>query len=302
MFNFEREQKTFSIKGIKIGGQPGERATVLIGTIFYPKQLKELGKEERKKVENLILKQIEMEELTKKIGLVDVFIGGEDDVRRNIDFFINISDRPFLIDSPDPKVIETAVNYVNEIGIIDRVICNSINIGTVERCEKLEGLKSAILLLYNPKDLTTEGRLSLLENGGGIINKGLIEIATEIGIENILLDPAITPFEHSVGEALRSLVVLKAKYCYPVGCSIHNLVASWLWLKRYEDKKKIFDICSIGSNAIPQLLGSDFILYGPIEKADKIFPYSAMVDIILSEASDYFGIKSQKEHPRWSLR
>jgi tetrahydromethanopterin S-methyltransferase subunit H len=35
MFRFEREQIVFDIAGVKVGGQPGEYPTVLIGSIFY---------------------------------------------------------------------------------------------------------------------------------------------------------------------------------------------------------------------------------------------------------------------------
>ena len=35
LFRFERKQEVFDIGGIKIGGQPGELPTVLVGSIFY---------------------------------------------------------------------------------------------------------------------------------------------------------------------------------------------------------------------------------------------------------------------------
>ena len=35
MFKFEREQQIFNIAGVKVGGQPGQLPTVLIGSIFY---------------------------------------------------------------------------------------------------------------------------------------------------------------------------------------------------------------------------------------------------------------------------
>jgi len=35
MVKFEKKQEVFTIHNFKIGGQPGEFPTVLIGTIFY---------------------------------------------------------------------------------------------------------------------------------------------------------------------------------------------------------------------------------------------------------------------------
>jgi len=37
VFKFEKEQNIFDIAGVKIGGQPGQLPTVLIGSIFYHK-------------------------------------------------------------------------------------------------------------------------------------------------------------------------------------------------------------------------------------------------------------------------
>jgi len=37
MQRFSREQKVYSIGGIQIGGHPGEKPTVLIGSIFFSK-------------------------------------------------------------------------------------------------------------------------------------------------------------------------------------------------------------------------------------------------------------------------
>ena len=38
MFKFDKEQKIFEISTVKIGGQPGQLPTVMIGSIFYHKQ------------------------------------------------------------------------------------------------------------------------------------------------------------------------------------------------------------------------------------------------------------------------
>jgi tetrahydromethanopterin S-methyltransferase subunit H len=35
LFRFEKEQKIFEVGGVKIGGQPGELPTVLIGSLFH---------------------------------------------------------------------------------------------------------------------------------------------------------------------------------------------------------------------------------------------------------------------------
>ncbi|MEM2691768.1 MAG: tetrahydromethanopterin S-methyltransferase subunit H, partial [Candidatus Bathyarchaeia archaeon] len=46
MFKFEKEQKIFEIANVKVGGQPGQLPTLLIGSIFYHKH--KIVKDERK--------------------------------------------------------------------------------------------------------------------------------------------------------------------------------------------------------------------------------------------------------------
>jgi tetrahydromethanopterin S-methyltransferase subunit H len=35
LFKFSAQQQVYDIKGVKIGGQPGQYPTVMIGSIFY---------------------------------------------------------------------------------------------------------------------------------------------------------------------------------------------------------------------------------------------------------------------------
>jgi tetrahydromethanopterin S-methyltransferase subunit H len=35
MFNYSVNQKTYNINGIKIGGEPGEVPTLMVGSMFY---------------------------------------------------------------------------------------------------------------------------------------------------------------------------------------------------------------------------------------------------------------------------
>jgi tetrahydromethanopterin S-methyltransferase subunit H len=46
-----------------------------------------------------------------------------------------------------------------------------------------------------------------------------------------------------------------------------------------------------------QLSAGDFVLYGPIENAEFIFPVAAMADIMVAEAVRDFDIWPAPEHP-----
>jgi tetrahydromethanopterin S-methyltransferase subunit H len=49
---------------------------------------------------------------------------------------------------------------------------------------------------------------------------------------------------------------------------------------------------------VPQILGSNFQLFGPIENTNTVFPATAMTDIILAENAKELGLEIEDEnHP-----
>jgi len=323
MFSFSTEQKVFDIHGVPFGGQPGQHPTVLFGTIFYGKQFREFGSTRQERAEKLLAVNEEMGDLTGNPPVVDIFIDREEDIRRNIEFVMDhISDRrPFAVDIPEAGIRMSTLRYLADAGLLERTIYNSVNLGLIP--EEFELLKKntpagAILLGYNPKDFSADGRVDILETGAGMIEKGIMDYADEAGIEGKLLDTGAVPFGHNAAETIRAVPVMKNKWGMPVGSSFHNTVESWSWLKKYrknglhgngfedDSEKKIahdvYRLCDIASNGLVTLYGGSFVLYGPIENAQLAFPYVAMVDKIVSEgAEDYFGIVPAEGHPRLKL-
>jgi len=55
----------------------------------------------------------------------------------------------------------------------------------------------------------------------------------------------------------------------------------------------------IGTNLVAQIAGSDYLLYGPIENVNQIFPAVAMVDIMLGETAKDLGVEiaDLENHP-----
>jgi len=311
MFSFSTEQHVYEIGAIKFGGQPGENPTALFGTIFYGKQFKQFGEDKRKKAEDLIRTHEEMGELTGNPAIIDIFIEKVEDIRRNIEFVVrNTADTmPFSVDVPEASVRIATLQYLEEVGLLHRTIYNSLNLGLTP--DEFELLKDnppagAILLGYNPKDFSADGRVEILESGAGIMEKGIMAYADEAGIETRLLDTAAVPFGHNAAETIRAIPVFKNKWGMPVGCSFHNTVESWKWLRHHKKEEKlsneVYRVCDIGSNGLVILFGASFVLYGPIENAGLAFPYVAMVDKIVSEgAEDYFGVIPSEGHPRLRL-
>ena len=305
MFKFQKEQEIVNIAGVKVGGQPGELPTVLAGTIFYDKHeiVEDVAKGlfDRNAAEELINLQEASSEETGNPHIIHIFGTTPKSITRYIDFVTEISEAPFLIDSPEGAVRSHAAEYVSEIGLADRAIYNSINL-SINASEiealALSDIDSSIILGFNAMDSTLQGRMELLENGAGLLEEGLLSIADSCGIVNKLIDPSITPIGNGAGVALRMTITAKAKWGHPTGSGIHNAPSAWNWLNRKKEKNPIlYKICDIGSTCLQQAAAGDFILYGPIEYAPYVFPMAAMSDIMIAEAVADLDIEPASRHP-----
>ena len=295
-----------NISGVRFGGQPGEFPTVLAGTIFYQGhkivQDEDQGLFNRAKAEELVVRQAELSEETGNPALLHVYSRTTKAFERYLAFVEEVWSGPFIIDSADPSVRVAAAGLVSELGYADKAIYNSISLATNSSEEKAirdSEIDSAILLAYNPAEPGVDGSIKVLETGGSVREKGLIPLSRDLGIVNLLIDPGVVPLGSGAGAALRFSVVAKAKYGLPVGSGIHNAVSSWPWLKgrSLQDKR----CCDAAATAMQQLAGGDFLLYGPIENADFIFPVAAMADIMIAEAVRDMDIWPAAEHPVYRL-
>ena len=104
------------------------------------------------------------------------------------------------------------------------------------------------------------------------------------------------PLGSGAGNALRFSVVAKARLGLPVGSDIQpNAVSSWPWLRGEGPTAR--KGCDAAGRRQQLLAGADFLLYGPIENADLIFPAAAMADILIAEAVADLDIWPAAEHP-----
>ena len=208
----------------------------------------------------------------------------------------------FLIDSSAAEVRVAAAAYCDEIGVSDRAIYNSINASVTS--EEIEGLKnskidSSIVLAFNATDPTVKGKMDVLETGAGLVEKGLLKIAEECGITRPIIDVAAMPLGVGAGASIRSVITVKATLGLPAGGGFHNTASAWDWMKKFKKQyREAYPPTDIGTNLIAQILGADFLLYGPIENARLVFPAVAMVDIMLAENAQELGLKVLEEsHP-----
>ena len=294
MFSFTKKQEILNISDIKIGGQPGINPTVLFGGLFFKGEPDYI--EAEKNLKN-------MYQLSKKTGLPaipDFFIKKEENIEQIVEFIMeNIPENmPFSVDIIEPELKIKILEKLGEKNLLSRTIYNSIHVGITkdeENTLKKHTPNMAIIVAFNPKDKSPDGKIEVLENGAHLTDMGLLEKTKNIGIKNILVDTAAMAPGDNSGAAIASIPVIKEEYGLPTGCAIHNVVEKSKWLKDFESAKKIVDA---SSNINIPLFGGDFAIFGPIENSDMVFPIIAWQNILISEYTEsYFGITPADFHP-----
>jgi tetrahydromethanopterin S-methyltransferase subunit H len=302
VFRFKREQSVVNVAGVKFGGQPGELATVLCGTIFYQGHRivedEESGIFKRDAAERLILRQAELSEETGCPAVLHIYARTAQAMQRYLDFVEGVWTGPFIIDSADSATRAAGARLVTELGYADRTIYNSISLATdaaEARAIADSEIDSAIILAYNPSEPGVDGAIGLLETGGKVLEKGLIPQARDLGITNMLIDPGALPLGSGAGSVLRFSVVAKARLGLPVGSGIHNAISSWQYLRK--KKTTIRKCCDAAAGSLQILAAGDFLLFGPIENADFIFPVAALSDVLVAEAAADLDVSQGAGHP-----
>lgn len=298
MWNLKAEQKVFQMGGVSIGGVPGERPVVLVGTLFYHghKVVKDenAGTFDEEAAEQLIKTQDEMSDKTGNPAMIDVVGASLPAMQKHLEFVIDHTKAPIMIDSPSAEIRIAGLAYAKEQGFFDRVIYNSINPSSKPdelQAVQSSGVKSAVFLAYNMKDFSSAGRINCI--------KELLDKRQEFGIEKVLIDTCVLDLP-TLGSALRAMFELKNETGYPVGCGAHNAVALWRGLRTKMGEQAVKP-CLASVNAVTAAVCADFILYGPIKDANVVFPAVAMVDTAYSQIPIEKKIQVPKTHPRYKI-
>lgn len=299
MFKFEREQKIFDIANVKVGGQPGQLPTVLIGSIFYHKH--KIVKDERKgefdkeKAEEVLKKEEEISDKTGNPRIVDVCCSWPEAFEKFLEFAATHIDGPFAIDGATADVRIAGAKYVKDVGLSNRVVYNSITPHVKEdeiSAIKEAKIKSAILLTLNTKNPTISGRLQVLDE--------LLALAQKASIENTLVDTTVLDLPDP-GPVSRAVYLVKEKYGLPAGAGTHNAVERWNSRRKLDATEYL--LASSVANVFPIIAGANFILYGPIENAPHAYFYCGLADAYVAySASQEFRTRPLiKEHPLFKM-
>jgi tetrahydromethanopterin S-methyltransferase subunit H len=299
MFRFEKEQKIIDAGGIKLGGQPGELPTVLTGSIFYAGHKivedKKKGIFDKAKAEALINRMDELSDMTTNPFILDVVANTSEAYQKYLDFVSKVTDAPMQIDAISPKVRMETVKWAYEAGLSDRIINNSIYRHVKEK--ELENLKdckikASIVLCDTPEDESTSARLNILPT--------ILDMADNAGIEGALIDTSMPAWGIGVGAGVKSIYLVKEQFGDrgAVGTGIGNVTDTLGWIKG-NFGKEIRKPTAAAQNAILPIVGADWIMFGPIEFAEFLFPVIAVIDTYVLTATAEIGTQPAIEgmHP-----
>lgn len=299
MFKFDTEQRIFDICGLKIGGQPGQLPTVMVGSIFYQNDKivtdEKNGIFDKSKAEHVLKIEEDMSMKTGNSRIVDVCASWPKALPKYIEFVANTISGPFTIDGTTAEVRMSGLKYIQETGLSDRVVYNSIWPGIQEteisaiREAKIRG---SILLALNNTNPTIAGRLAIIQK--------LLEKAQAAGVDKILIDTTVLDVPDP-GPAGKAAFLIKQNYGFPCGCGAHNAVSIWDMRKSLDHETYLTS--SVVANVLPIIMGANFMLYGPIQSARRMYMPIAVADayIAYSMMQEYNVKPLTSNHPIFKI-
>jgi tetrahydromethanopterin S-methyltransferase subunit H len=213
-----------------------------------------------------------------------------------LDFVAKHTEAPFLLDAMSPRTRMQSAEIVKNTGLSDRCIYNSFYKGVSKtEAEKVKecGITASIVLADNPKDNSLEGKMQVLEE--------TLALAAEGGITKPLIDTAIPAFEPEMGTAVRAIPKIKEKYGHPTGLGTGNVVTTMGWVKAHVPKEFRLGTRT-ATNAIMQTVGANWLMFGPAEQSDYVFPAVAIVDAYVASAMGDLDIRPlHEQHPIYKI-
>lgn len=289
-----KPQTIYELGSAKIGGV-GENATVLVPSIFYEGHTivedEKKGIFDKKSASELIEKTENLSRVAGSPVIYDIVASNENAVVRYIEFVSERTENFFLIDSSSKEVRLMGVKHAEETGLSGRAVYNSIDYNS--GADEIEALKNSkvkfvVLMAYNPTNPMPNGKIEVLSR--------LLKSIDGTGMKP-LVDTAVLDAP-SIGLAADAIKMVKENFALPAGCAPSNGVFTCGSFKKFGEARH-----SINSAVCAYLAacGADFVLFGPIEEAEYIFPAVAAVDGMRGYAARTKGTKIGKEHPLYRV-
>ncbi|MEW5921309.1 MAG: tetrahydromethanopterin S-methyltransferase subunit H [Bacillota bacterium] len=302
MFTLKSEQKVCQIGPWRVGGQPGDNPPLLIASMFHKGDRilgkRKTGEFDRDKAASYIRRQEELSEQTGIPALTAMVANSADEMKGYVDFFTSLSDKPFAIDMwmQDPRI--EAVKYVAGLGLMDRLVYNSITPwdkdipAQVEQLKEL-GVRHVVVQVYDDQDPTPQGRVNSFRK--------MMEMIGENTFETILVDTSVMNLPATSFSSVANRMI-KEEFGVPSGLASSN--GTFMW----KDAREMwggegFSSMNVAAQAAATMFWCDVIFYGPQVIAPRIFP--AVVSATLMLATFVYNetgrLPSNPNHPLYKF-
>ncbi|GEM_PF-840945 len=293
MYRFQREQRSFEIGNATFGGQPGGKS-VMVGSVFHPRHSLLTDPRSGEVDGDALQQKIEAAERSaaalEQPHALMACIEHAGAAHALLGQLADRSEAAIFIDSPSMGPKLAAMAAAEEMGISSRMVYNGLHIESPdEEWQALEehGADTAVLLAFDPGEMSVKGRIYMLDNGGRITRRGLIDKAEAHGVKRPLIDMAATSYQQNAGASLRALTVAKAKWGLPCGLALRNTVETWPpFADMDEGERKTFLHVDSSTVALSMAAGADWFMYGPIESAERMLHTAAFTAGVMSQAVD----------------
>lgn len=301
-FKFERQQKVCDIAGVKVGGQPGENSTVLIGSMFHKGdrliKSRKSGEFDRDGARNHLKRLTDISQETSIPAMVDIVANSADEIAGYLEFVAGETSLPVCIDSWQPGVRIESAKRASQAGLMDRLVYNSLNPWNPELEAEVDGIAGAgvrhiVIAVFDDEDKLASGRLKSLERLLPVIEKG--------GFESIMVDTTVMNVA-AMAFSIQAAREIKERFGFAVGCAPSNGTYMWKELRQI-GIGKVFTGADAGAHAMASLLWSDFLFYGPMTGTERVFGAVAAAESIkaMFGYAESGKIIASPEHPARKL-
>jgi len=294
LFIFKKEQQAYDFGGVTIGGQPGENPTVLIGGLFFKGQPIVEDTKEGSFDKKLALEWINTATLmVEKTGLplmIQAYGRTPLAMENHLTWLSEHFTGPILFESTSAIARQRAIEYCDEAGLYKRVIYNSINLSMKEEEKEVlknSSLNMAVGLGWSPRATSLPDRMKTI--------KDMLEIARDLGVEKILVDPATMPVGAGYGLEYRTTIAVKSELGLPTCLGPHNAPSAWRFIRHpILDEESVQTATVVASTVAAQLFATDAIMYGSMTRTKEVFSSVALISnaiaTAIAEANNVLGI------------
>lgn len=294
MFVFKKEQQTYDIGGVLVGGHPGENPTVLIGGLFFKGQpivedTRE-GSFDKKMALEWIGTATSISEKTGHPLMIQAYGRTPEAIVNHLSWLSEHFDGPILFESTNASARQKAIAFCDESGLNERVIYNSINLSMKEdekEVLKNSSINMAVVLGWSPRATSLPDRMKTI--------KDMYELAEVLGMTKVLIDPGTMPVGAGYGLEYRTTIAVKSELGLPTCLGPHNAPSAWRFIKQPNyDTESIHSATVVASTVAAQLFATDAIMYGSMIRSKEVFTSVALISnaiaTAIAEANAVIGI------------